>query len=377
MPDAESAQRFSRNLPVDRMYGVRVDGQLAGGGGAFPFELTVPGGRVRAGGITVVGILPTYRRRGLLSALMRRQLDDMHERGEHVAYLWATDDRIYGRFGYGIASRTIWIDVSRDHAGFALPVTPPGRVHIVELDEALRWFPDVYERIAVRTPGMFARTPTWWETRPLRDSPERKEGGGPHVRVVYEEDGRVDGYALYRIHAGWENGLADGHVNVIEALGTTPEATAAIWRYLLDIDWMQFVRARLLPLDHELTFLLAEPRYLRARVSDGLWVRLVDVAEALRARAYAELEPVTIEVADEYCPWNEGRWRVGPGGVERSDAEPDLRCDVRELGSAYLGGVSWTERARAARVAELSEGAAARATALFAADRAPWCPEIF
>lgn len=342
----------------------------------FPFELTVPGGRVRAGGVTVIGILPPYRRRGLLTALMRRQLDDMHERGEHVAYLWATDDRIYGRFGYGMASLTTWVDVPRDHSAFALPFEPRGRVRIVDLDEALERFPEVYERVAVRTPGMFARTPTWWETRVLRDSAEGREGG-PHVRLVYEQDGGADGYAIYRIHAHWDNGLPDGHVNVVEALGATAEATAAIWRYLLDIDFLQFVRARLLPVDHELTFLLAEPRYLRARVGDGLWVRLVDVGEALSARTYADLEPVTIEVADGYCPWNEGRWRVGPDGVERDEGEPDLRCDVRELGSAYLGGVTWNELLRAGRVEELADDAATRATALFAADRAPWCPEIF
>ena len=284
VPDAESSERFSRNLALDRTYSIRLDGEPAGGGGVFPFELTVPGGRVRAGGVTVIGILPPYRRRGLLSALMRRQLDDMHERGEHVAYLWATDDRIYGRFGYGMASLTTWVDVPRDHSAFALPFEPRGRVRIVDLDEALERFPEVYERVAVRTPGMFARTPTWWETRVLRDSAEGREGG-PHVRLVYEQDGGADGYAIYRIHAHWDNGLPDGHVNVIEALGATPEATAAIWRYLLDIDFLQFVRARLLPVDHELTFLLAEPRYLRARVGDGLWVRLVDVGRrSARAR---------------------------------------------------------------------------------------------
>jgi predicted acetyltransferase len=359
------------------MHTIRLDGEFAGGGGAFPFELTVPGGLVRAGGVTVIGILPPFRRRGLLRGLMRAQFEAMHERGEHVAYLWASEDRIYGRYGYGMASQTMWIDLSRDHAGFALPPASPGGVRIVGLEEALASFPDVYERVAVRTPGMFGRTPAWWETRTLRDPPERREGGGEHVRIVYEEDGRAEGYAVYRIHAHWEDGLADGHVNVVEALGATPSATAALWRYLLDVDWMQSVRARLLPVDHELTFLLAEPRHLRARVGDGLWVRVVDVGEALRARTYADLEPVTIELADGYCPWNVGRWRVGPEGVERSAGEPDLRCDVRELGSAYLGGVSWHELVRAGRVEELVEGAAARATALFAADRAPWCPEIF
>ena len=377
MPDAESAQRFSRNLPLDRMHAVRVDGQLAGGGGAFPFELTVPGGRVRAGGVTVVGILPPYRRRGLLSALMQQQFEDLRARGEHVAYLWASDDRIYGRFGYGIASLTTSIDISRDRAGYAVPFERTGTVRLVELDEALQRFPEVYERVAVRTPGMFGRTPTWWETRALRDAPERRDGGGPHVRVVYEEDGRVEGYALYRIHAHWANGLPDGHVNVNEALGATPRATAGLWRYLLDIDWMQFVRARLLPLDHELTFMLAEPRYLRARVGDGLWVRLVDVEEALRARTYADGRPVVVEVADAHCPWNDGRWRIGAEGVERTEAEADLRCDVRELGSTYLGGFSWSALARAGRVEELTDGAAARASTLFAADRAPWCLEIF
>ena len=377
MPDEESSERFSRNLPVDRMHAIRLDGELAGGGGVFPFQLTVPGGRVPAGGVTVVGILPPYRRRGLLTALMRAQLDDMRGRGEHVAYLWASDDRIYGRFGYGIASLTTSIDVSRDHGGFALPLASRGRVRIVDLDEALARFPHVYERVAERTPGMFARTPTWWETRALRDTPERREGGGPHVRLVYEQDDRVDGYALYRIHANWEEGLPDGHVNVIEALGATPDATAALWRYLLDVDWMQFVRARLLPLDHELSLLLAEPRYLRPRIGDGLWVRLVDVGEALRARTFGEAEPVVIEVADDFCPWNAGRWRVGTDGVDRTDEEPDLRCDVRELGSAYLGGFAWNALVRAGRAEELTPGAAARADVLFAAERAPWCPEIF
>ena len=359
------------------MHTIRLDGEFAGGGGAFPFELTVPGGRVPAGGVTVIGILPPFRRRGLLSGLMRAQFEAMRERGEHVAALWASDDRIYGRFGYGMASQTTMIDVSRDHGGFALPFEPHGRLRIVDFDEARERFAEVYERLAATTPGMFSRTPTWWDSRVLRDDPERRGGGGPHVRVVYEEDGRADAYALYRIHAHWEDGLADGHVNVLEALGATPRATAALWRYLLDIDWMQYVRARLLPVDHELQLLLAEPRYLRARVGDGLWVRLVDVGEALRARTYAGLEPVTIEVADEHCPWNEGRWRVGPDGVERDGGEAGLRCDVRELGSAYLGGVTWNELVRAGRVEELAEGAAARASALFAADRAPWCPEIF
>src|SRR5439155_466467 len=191
-PTDDQLERFARVRPANGLHGPWADGRAVGGAGAFPFELTVPGGRVPAAGVSVVGVLPTHRRRGILAALMRAQLDACHERGEPVTYLWATEDTIYGRFGYGI--------------------------------------------------GSFA--------------------------------GAVD------------RGIQTGTVDVVEAMGDSPEATRAIWRYLLDVDWMARVRAGLLPLDHPLLLLLAEPRRLRFNVRDGLWVRLVDVGAALTARSY-------------------------------------------------------------------------------------------
>src|SRR3989454_9761686 len=168
-----------------------------------------------------------------------------------------------------------------------------------------------------------------------------------------------------------------GTIDVVEAVGDSPEATRAIWRYLLDIDWMARVRAGLLPLDHPLLLLLAEPRRLRFNLRDGLWVRLVDVGATLAARSYSPDNSVVVEVADGFCPWNAGRWRVGGKGVERTLNEPELRCDVTALGSVYLGGFTWAQLARALRVEEVRHGAIARADALFRTERAPWCPEIF
>jgi predicted acetyltransferase len=101
------------------------------------------------------------------------------------------------------------------------------------------------------------------------------------------------------------------------------------------------------------------------------------VAAALAARRMGAGEPVVIEIADAFCPWNAGRWKVTPAGAERTKAAAELACDVTALGSAYLGGFSFRQLARAGRVAERREGALARADALFASDRAPWCPEIF
>ena len=125
--DDETFDRFKRNLPPERMHAAFDDGGAVAGAGAFPFEVTVPGGRVRAGGVTLVGVLPTHRRRGLLTQLMRAQLDALHERGEPVAYLWASEGAIYPRFGYGIASLAGNIEIARTRAAFALPFEPSGR----------------------------------------------------------------------------------------------------------------------------------------------------------------------------------------------------------------------------------------------------------
>jgi predicted acetyltransferase len=375
VPTDDRLERFAAVLPPERMLAARIDGAVAGGAGAFPFQLTVPGGRVRAAGVTVVGVYPTHRRRGVLRAMMRAQLDQVHETGEPVAYLWASEETIYGRFGYGLASLVGSFELPRNRAGFVHPFEPRGRTRLVALAEALDLVAPVYDSVAAETPGMFARTREWWQARILSDPEWRRGGGGELQCVVLEVDGRVDAYALYRLHMSFDGGLPTGYTSAIEALGRTPEATREIWRFLLDVDWMESIRAGLLPIDHPLFFLLAEPRRMGFRVGDGLWVRLVDVSAALAARSYAPGESIVIEVADAFCPWNEGGYRI-PGG-DRTNGKPDLRVDVTTLASVYLGGFTFAELARALRVEELTSGAIARADTLFRADRAPWCPEIF
>jgi predicted acetyltransferase len=368
---------LARVMPTERLHVAWDAGRPVGGAGAWPFLLTVPGGRVPAAGVTLVGVLPTHRRRGVLSAMMRAQLDACRERGEAVAYLWATEDTIYGRFGYGIASFTGEIDLPRERSAYYGPFESVGQARIVALEEAEDLVAPVYERVALETPGMFARTSAWWHTRALADPSWRRRGSGELQCVVLAaQDGPV-AYALYRISPAFERGVQTGAVEVVEAMGDSPKATRAIWRYLLDVDWMARMKAALLPLDHPLLLLLAEPRRLRFSIRDGLWVRLVDVGPALSARSYATADTVIVEIADGFCPWNAGRWAISDSGVKQTGTEPDLRCDVTALGSVYLGGFTWTQLARALRVEERRQGAIARADALFGSGRAPWCPEIF
>jgi predicted acetyltransferase len=103
-------------------------------------------------------------------------------------------------------------------------------------------------------------------------------------------------------------------------------------------------------------------------------LRLVDVEAALAARAWLRDDGLVVEVHDDLCEWNAGRYRLGEGRV---DAEPDLALGVADLASLYLGGVSAYDLAPAGRLDERTEGAIARAEALFRTPLPPFCPEVF
>jgi len=371
-PTEENVRRFARVLRPERMHVAEEDGKIVGGASAFEFQFTVPGAIVPAAGVTIVGVLPTHTRRGILTQLMRVQLDDAHERGEPVAILWASEETIYGRYGYGMAALCGELEIQRVYGGFRKPPGHGGFFRLLSYEEAREAIPPVYARVAAETPGMFARPLEWWEARALHDSEARRDGAGEMVRVVLERDGEGLAYALYRLKMDFEAGSSTGEVRVLEAMGVSPEATAGIWRYLLDVDWMDRVQAEILPVDHPLFLLLEQPRRMRFRLGDSLWLRLVDVGAALAARSLGG--DVVVEVTDAFCPWNEARYSLD-GAKTMEDV--DLRLDVSDLGTVYLGGFTFAQLQRAGRVEELTEGAVARGDSAFRTDRAPWCPEIF
>jgi predicted acetyltransferase len=376
-PTGDAVKHFDRILPPERVHAAFEGEKAVAGSGSFAFDLTVPGGQVKAAGLTVVGVLPTHRRRGLLRAMMRSQVDAARERGEAAAVLWATEDTIYGQFGYGIASVAAEIDVPREHAISFRQAEIPTEVRLVSLAEAEPLIAPIYGRVARETPGMFARASAWWQDRLLIDHPWRRQGGGALQCAVLEIGGQTAAYAFYRVNQAFERGSSTGHVFVVEAMGDTPQAMHAIWRFLFGIDLVARLKAIYLPVDHPLLLSVAAPRRLNFLVREGLWVRLIDVGAALSARSYASDDAVVIEVADEFCPWNAGRWRVARNGVAKTDAPADLACEVASLGCVYLGGFTFAELARALRVRELCAGALTRADTLFRTDRKPWCPELF
>nr|WP_280697322.1 sterol carrier protein domain-containing protein [Kitasatospora sp. GP82] len=243
---------------------------------------------------------------------------------------------------------------------------------------------EVYAAGVPLRPAMMERRPGW-ERLPLLDGPGMRQGASP-LQVVLAEDaqsGRPLGYARYRVKNESTGQSAAGVVVVRDVEALSPQVYARLWSYLLEIDLTDTVQVRNRPVDDPLLHLVSDTRRLSPTLGDALYVRLVDVGAALRLRRYAAPLDMVLEVTDGFCPWNTGRWKLRAGGPDEDAAcaptaeAADLALTVRELGSAYLGGVTLASLGAAGRVTELREGALGEASRAFASQVAPWLPHGF
>jgi predicted acetyltransferase len=386
---AEDAPSPFRDRPtpiaeLDRSLSLWDGGRVVATAGIYSRTMTVPGGTVPIAGVTWVTVSPTHRRQGVLTAMMRRQLTELHEQErEPVAALWAAEAPIYGRFGYGPATFRGGLSGPTERLRLRADVdTGEGRISLVDVDEYRAGAERVYDVARRAVPGNLDRDDRWW-TRTVQDLPEQREGATARRFVLHTEpDGAVTGYASYRVKGSWtEGGEPEGTLLVQEVRALNTPAYAALWRFLLSIDLVRTVRYGMSGTDDPVRHLLHDSRALHVMAVDGLWVRLVDVDRALRARRYPTPVNLVFEVRDRFCPWNDGRFHLTghPAGsfCEPTDRDPDLVVDVEALGSAYLGGVSLGTLQAAGRVVEVSPGAVTQASTAFSWPVTPWCPEEF
>ncbi len=377
-PAPESRVAETGVVDTDRMLVVRDGNEVVVTAGSFALTMTLPGGPAPVAGVTWVGVQADRRRQGLLSAMMRRLLTDLHEAGEPTAALFASEGAIYHRFGFGPAAWSARVTVAR-RAAFVQPVTP-GPVRQLLAPAAADLAP-VYDAVHPVRTGTYARDDAWWAHR-LVDPPESRGGAGPLRALVVDGLEGPEAYALFAVKPVWEHDAAAGTVLVREAVATTTQAYAQLWRALLDVDLTTAVEMRAGSVDEPLLQLLAEPRSARATLRDSLWTRLVDVGGALEQRSYAAEVDVVLEVTDATCPWNAGRWRLSAGhsgaACTRTQDAADLTLDVRDLGAVLLGGTPLSARAAAGTVTARTEAVLDRATTAFGwPGRAPWCPHVF
>ena len=360
------------NFDLDRSVAVFEDGAIVGGSHSHRLEMSVPGGTAVLAGVANVAVQPTHRRRGIMTQMMLHQFNDFHRRGEALAGLFCSESSIYGRYGYGVGTLHETWSIERHHNAYARSYESPGRIVFVDPADIGKELPDVFRRSTEGRPGVFQRSEFRWE----RDSQarEHREGGqGGLFYAAYVEGDRIDGYATYR--------TASGTLTVNELMSTSREASTALWRFCFDIDLMRTTEAIKRPVDDPLPWMLADPRRLQRSTRDGLWLRLVDVRAALELRTYKEPGRLTIEVKDDVCSWNQGRFELeasSEGAVCRqTEASPDLTMTVGALASAYLGGVAFHTLSGAGLVDEHVGGSLLQADRVFGVHKQPWTPYSF
>ncbi|HEX6392360.1 MAG TPA: GNAT family N-acetyltransferase [Acidimicrobiales bacterium] len=380
--DEASDRRHAARIDTQRAFVVEDRGQFVGNSIVRTMDLTVPSapGRrcpiVPMGGVSMVGVHPTHRRRGFLSQMMERMLDDCRSRDEPIAGLIASESIIYGRFGFGLSTDAAVYELEASRSAFSRPV-PEIQLRVVEKDEATKLLPDLWEQSRTGHAGEPNRTAQFWDDI-FEDRPEERGGAGPLFFVVSD-----DGYATYRAR---ENGsvLMGDFVDVVveEICSANPESEAALWRFVLDLDLVGKVTFRRRRVAEQVRWRMKDPRRLRTlHVFDRLYVRVLDVRAALEERGY----PTEGRLVVDLLPADAGRdgdpavgiWSLeaGPDASEcrpAPGAQPDLRMQVTDLGSLYLGGVKASTLAAAGRVEELTAGSLGVADRLFAADPAPF-----
>ncbi len=360
----------------DRTAGARVHGALAGIYSAFSLQMSVPGGQVPVSGLTWVGVHPQHRRKGVLSAMMAHHFQEIAARGtEAISVLWAAEPGIYGRFGYGLAANALRLSIPRGALLRDVPGTEGLAVRFenADVDKHTDLVDECYEEYRREHPGAVSRglrgraeqmvaDPKSW-----RDGAERKK-----VLVVQDAQGRVRAVAVFRRKESWGATGPAGTVRVVHASALDAASARVLWGCLADMDLMAKVSTDLRPLDDPLLHLLVDLRKAEVTLTDSLWLRVLDVPRALTSRAYSGPLDVVLDVRDALVPANAGLWRlrVGAGGTagtcERApQAQAQLRLDVRDLGSALLGGQSLRALAAAGLVEPLEATALDQAAHAF------------
>lgn len=385
--DEEVANEVLSN-EIERSFGAFVDGRCVGGSGAFSFELTMPGGRiVPAAGVTMIGVAPTFRRRGILTKMVRRLHEDAAERGEPIALLTASETSIYRRFGYGIASDVAHLQVAAQSVRFDPPLDDTGTFELIDPHIDTSVLEELHDRIRRLSVGWTNLPAGMWAQ--IRRDPVPGRGGRTPLRGVIHRDGsgNGDGYVTWRIAPRRHPDRLAGNTLHIEHLTAADGDTeAALWGFLASIDLVTEVSWDVAPVDPAIRHRLVEPRQLRTLArADMVWARLLDVPAALSARGYGATASITLGVTDRFETELGGRFRLECAGrnelgrcerIGNNSGPADLTIDTADLASITMGGVTPSLLAAAGRLVG-SAHAIDTADALFVLPQRPWYPIEF
>ncbi len=387
LPDEAQRAARRRSVAGHRLRAAFDGDEPVGTLRSFDTELTLPGaGPVTVDAVSSVGVLPTHRRRGVLRHLLGEDLHRARETGHALAALIAMEAPIYGRFGFGAATRSTTWTLDADRAALRPDAPTGGTLRLVDPRAGTDAQREVHDRARRSRAGGLERDGRWWDERfAVPSAADRRT----HLVVHSGEDGHPDGYALYELTEAWAGRVPRSTARVLDLTATTTAAYADLWRFVASVDLVRSVSAGDRPEDELLPHLLADPRAAQQQpVDDFLWLRVLDVPGALCARRYLGRDSLVLRVVDpdglaggtvrltvEGSARTPDGWTCGQ--VETCADEPDVTLGVAELGTLLLGGGRATALAAAGRLVCASPDRAWRLDALLATPEQPWCPTWF
>lgn len=376
----------NERVELDRLVAA-VDTQsnrIIGTGGADSYWLTVPGGElVPMAGVAYMTTSVTHRRQGAFSNMMTYIHDAARERGDVISGLWASQSHLYGRFDYGLSINSYDWEIDPSFGEFShFPAANANnadiKVSFIDANEAEVVLPGIYERMHRQTTGSVNRTSGRWRYQ-LFDEERVRQGASPLFFAVCEEAGEQTGYVSYRMRRQGDSDM--GTLEVVEQVSATEVAHAAIWRFLLDFDLVGNITAINRPSDDSLWWMLSDPRRLRRKSHDALWVRLLDIPKALEARTYNSDGILKIGLVSDVQPESAGTYVIeiddSRGSVKKTTDKPDVVMTPADLSALYLGGISSGPLFEAGRINEITTGSLAKLAGMFNTNSAPWCAHYF
>ncbi len=367
--DTVGHERHRALVAPGRAWAAFDRGTIVATAATFDFTLTVPGGAIEMAGLTQVTVRPTHRRRGILRALIELHLAEARARRVPLSGLWASEASIYGRFGYGVAAE------SEDTALSSVVLEAPAGDGD-ELEPLVEAAPEVlkgvYEAVRAARPGMITRTPAWWTYRRFMERPGPPPSS-PRRFVLARRGGAATGYVSYRQRLGWEEGVAAGTAEIEELVAVDARAERTLLRFICEIDLFRKVSWWNMPTDSLLPWLVTDPRRVRRRRVDTLWLRPDDLEAVLAARRYPADGALRLEVEGRAL---ELRVEDGFGRCHEGGGAPQLRLGRAQVGNLVLGAFAPSLLARAGLVSG-EPAALALADRMFAWPVAPWIAEVF
>jgi len=374
-PDNETTdEQFLAVLDPAQAWAAFDAGVIVATAATFNFEVSLPGGNAMPmAGLTMVTVRPSHRRRGILRELMRHHLDDARARNYPVSGLWASDARIYGRFGYGLAAYCDVYEIANAHQLVVAAGRELDGIEWLEEPRARETLPALYARATAARPLAVRRSDEWWRERRFLETGWSRGGASRRRYVVARRGGELVGYLAFRQRGKFTDGMPDGRVEINELIASDGQAEATLWRFACSIDLFPTVAYWNAPADDALPWLADDMRRIKRRRADNVWLRIEDIPRTLSARGYTDDGHLRIAIADATYELDV---TDGRGTCARTTKPADLVCSAPTLATLYTGCARASELARA----ELVRGdarALALADRLFATPLAPWCPEMF